>query len=67
VISPNLLKRALDKPVGAADYAALAWFVASLATVGGALGAGLESNEAVREASYAAAARDGVPAPEEAP
>jgi hypothetical protein len=57
VLSPGVLERALDHPIGTADYAALAWFVASLATVGGGLGAGLESDEAVREAAYAAAAR----------
>jgi hypothetical protein len=55
VITPHLLARSLEHGVGARDYAALAWFVASLATVGGALGAGLESNEAVREAAYASA------------
>jgi hypothetical protein len=35
------------------DYVALAWFTASLSTVGGALAAGLESREAMREAAYA--------------
>jgi hypothetical protein len=34
------------------DYARLGWFVASLATVGGALGSLIESNAAVREAAY---------------
>jgi hypothetical protein len=53
IIAHRVLAQELGRPVGVRDYAVLAWFVASLATVGGALGAGLESDEAVREAAYA--------------
>src|SRR5205823_13505641 len=53
LLSPHALASGLGHPVGTGDYATLAWFTASLATVGGALGAGLESDEAVREAAYA--------------
>jgi hypothetical protein len=53
VVAPDLLSSVLNEPVGFGDYAVLAWFVTSLATVGGALGAVLESDEAVREAAYA--------------
>jgi hypothetical protein len=53
LLSPDALASGLGHSVGTADYATLAWFTASLATVGGALGAGLESDEAVREAAYA--------------
>jgi hypothetical protein len=58
LLTPDALGSGLGHAVGAGDYATLAWFTASLATVGGALGAGLESDEAVREAAYAASASD---------
>jgi len=42
----------LKQPVNFGDLFLLAWFVASAATVGGALGSGLESDEAIRAAAY---------------
>ncbi|MFG2356982.1 hypothetical protein [Streptomyces sp. NPDC048521] len=39
-------------PLHATDYWTLSWFVASVATVGGALGSGLESDDAIRAAAY---------------
>jgi hypothetical protein len=52
-ITPNLLSKQLGSDVSLADYLRLAWLASSLAMIGGALGAGLETNEAVREAAYA--------------
>lgn len=53
LIPPSVLGTALHQPASIYDYIRLAWLIASLATVGGALGATLESHTAVREATYA--------------
>ena len=51
VVAP-LFAEGLGHPARLSDYLELAWLTCSLATVGGALGAGLESDDAVREAAY---------------
>jgi hypothetical protein len=51
VVAP-LFAEGLGHPAHLPDYLELAWLTCSLATVGGALGAGLESDDAVREAAY---------------
>jgi hypothetical protein len=52
LVPAQLLARGLGHAVGVGDYLKLAWLTSSLATVGGALGAGLESDDAVRAAAY---------------
>jgi hypothetical protein len=59
VVTPSVLEQALGRRAGAGDYLTLAWFVASLATVGGALGTALESDAVAREAAYGGAASEG--------
>jgi hypothetical protein len=58
LIPAELLERAVGHAPGALDYATVAWFAASFATVAGALGAALESDAAVREAAYATVLED---------
>ena len=53
VIDEGVLREALGHAAEVGDYVALAWMASSLATIAGGLGAGLESDEAVREAAYA--------------
>jgi hypothetical protein len=53
LLTPSLLMAALGHPVSLGNYVEIAWLTSSLATVGGALGAGLETDEAVRRAAYA--------------
>jgi hypothetical protein len=52
VIDSSVMAQALGHGAGMGDYAALAWMASSLGTVAGGLGAGLESDEAVRGAPY---------------
>ena len=52
LIEADLLRAKLEHPVGLGDYLTLAWVVTSTAIIGGALGAGLESGHAVRNAAY---------------
>jgi len=52
ILDPAVMGGYLHASVGYGDLFALTWFVASAATVGGALGTGLESDEAIRAAAY---------------
>ena len=52
VLDPDVMGGYLKQPLDYGDLFVLAWFVASAATVGGALGSGLESDEAIRAAAY---------------
>ena len=52
LIDEQVLAGVAGHPVNALDYAKISWLTASLATVGGALGAGLEDDDVVRAAAY---------------
>ena len=52
LIPGDLLSMQLGHPAGVADQIRLAWLATSIATLGGGLGAALESHETVREAAY---------------
>jgi hypothetical protein len=52
LIDSSVLERALQRPIDSTDYLTLAWIISSLATVGGAIGSGLEDEDTVRAAAY---------------
>lgn len=51
-VPAGLLQSQLGHSVSLINYMALAWLACSVATIAGALGAGLESDETVRNATY---------------
>jgi hypothetical protein len=56
-LTPGLLAREIGRPASAASHFLLAWLLASIATVGGALGSGPEGDDVVRAAAYGARQR----------
>jgi hypothetical protein len=52
LIDTSVLAQTLQRRVEFTDYLTLAWIISSLATVGGAIGSGLEDEDAVRAAAY---------------
>jgi hypothetical protein len=48
----HVLSSTLGHSATVADYLELSWLLASIATIGGALGSGLEDDDAVKEAAY---------------
>lgn len=52
LVVPGVLAETVGHPVGAWELLRLAWFTATLSTLAGALGAGLEDDLTVREAAY---------------
>ncbi|MEV6212437.1 hypothetical protein [Kitasatospora sp. NPDC051914] len=52
ILNDRVFASTTQTPLHATEYLTLSWFVASVATVGGALGSGLESDEAIRAAAY---------------
>ena len=52
LVPSRLLEEGIGHAVRVGDYMKLVWLATALATLGGALGAGLESDEAVRAAAY---------------
>jgi hypothetical protein len=51
-LPPGLFGRTVEHRVGVVDYLLLAWLLASIATIGGAIGSGLEDDSAVKAAAY---------------
>ena len=58
VLDPSVMGGYLHRSLDYGDLFVLSWFVASAATVGGGLGSGLESDEAIRAATYSKLEQD---------
>ncbi|MEV6781603.1 hypothetical protein [Streptomyces sp. NPDC051098] len=52
LLTTPALQRFTGRPAGADDYVSLAWFITSIAMVGGAFGTSLETHDQVRDAAY---------------
>jgi hypothetical protein len=50
VLEENVVRQTVNHPIGWTTLIAIAWMASSIATVGGAIGSGLESDEDVRAA-----------------
>jgi len=51
-LPPQMVAQNIGHPVGASTLLTMAWLVAAVATLGGALGSGAEDDEAVKAAAY---------------
>jgi len=56
-IPPQMVSQNIGHPVGPSTLFLMAWLVAGVATLGGALGSGMEDDEAVKAATYGARQR----------
>jgi hypothetical protein len=58
ILNPDVMGNSVHAPLGYGHLFVLAWFVASIATVGGGLGSGLETDDAIRAAAYSKREQD---------
>jgi hypothetical protein len=57
-LPPQLVAQNIGRPFGFSALLLMAWLVAAVATLGGALGSGMEDDEAVKAAAYGARQRE---------
>jgi hypothetical protein len=56
-LPPQMVAQNIGHPVGFSTLLMMAWLVAAVATLGGALGSGMEEDDAVKAAAYGARQR----------